>query len=90
MFTLTILYLLMFSQPVGYRVILMCLFWGEGQRAVKVGGGVYYLWYSIWFWGQDIIWDIVLSPAPVALFIYFIFFSFCFLYVTYFIFLCTY
>ena len=39
MFTLTILYLLMFSQPVGYRVILMCLFWGEGQRAVKVWGG---------------------------------------------------
>ena len=27
--------------------------------------------YSIWFLGQGIKWDIVLSPAPVAAFIYF-------------------
>ena len=31
----------------------------------------HYLWfYSIWFLGQDVSWDIVLSPAPVAILIY--------------------
>ena len=44
---------------------------GGGQAAVKVWG-VCYLWYSIWFLGQDINWYIALSPAPVAIFIYFI------------------
>ena len=33
--------------------------------------GFHYLWfYSIWFLGQDISWDNVLSPSPVAIFIY--------------------
>ena len=33
--------------------------------------GFLYLWfYSIWFLGQDISWDNVLSPSPVAIFIY--------------------
>ena len=64
---------------------------GGGQTAVKVGGvGVCYLWYSIWFLGQDINWYIALSPAPVAIFIYFILLYFVFLYGTYFIFLCSY
>ena len=35
------------------------------------GGGNPLLWfYSIWLSGQDINWDIVLSPAPVAIFVY--------------------
>ena len=65
---------------------------GGGQTAVKVGGGggVCYLWYSIWLLGQDINWYIALSPAPVAIFIYFILLYFVFLYLTYFIFLCSY
>ena len=37
----------------------------------------YYISYSIWFLGQDINWDIVLSPAPAVLFIYFILLFFC-------------
>ena len=36
------------------------------------GGGVCYLWYSIWFLGQDVNWDIVLSPAPVAVLSFFL------------------
>lgn len=33
--------------------------------------GFYYLcFYSIWFLGQDNSWDNVLSPSPVAIFIY--------------------
>ena len=50
---------------------------------VKVGGGrlrleviyvffIIIIYYFIWFLGQDINWDIVLFPAPVAIFIYFI------------------
>ena len=50
----------------------MCLFMGKGVKGGEgsVGGGCY-LWYSIWFLGQDINWDIVLSPAPVAIFNFF-------------------
>ena len=55
-----------------------------------VGGGVCYLWYPIWFVGQDINWYIALSPTPVAILIYFILLHFVFLYLTYFIFLCAY
>ena len=34
-------------------------------------GGFHYLWfYSIWFLGQDISWDNILSPALVAIFTY--------------------
>ena len=49
---------------------------GGGSSGVpfNVGAGAvgfHYLWfYSIWFLGQDISWDNVLSPAPVAIFIY--------------------
>ena len=47
---------------------------GEGGSGVpfNVGAvGFHYLWfYSIWFLGQDISWDNVLSPSPVAIFIY--------------------
>lgn len=32
----------MSSQPVGYRVVLICLFIGRGSEAVKVGGSVIY------------------------------------------------
>ena len=49
---------------------------GGGSSGVpfNVGAGAvgfHYLWfYSIWFLGQDISWDNVLSPSPVAIFIY--------------------
>ena len=59
----------------------MRLFTGRGA---KVGRGSSYLWYSIWFLGQDIYWHMVLSLASVAIFIYFILLSFVFLYLTYF------
>ena len=32
----------MSSQPVGYRVVLICLFIGRGSEAAKVGGSVIY------------------------------------------------
>ena len=37
------------------------------------GGGVRYLWIYFICLGQDINWGIVLSPAPVAILILFIF-----------------
>ena len=40
-YTRTILNL-MSSQPVGYRVVRICLFIGRGSEAVKVGGSVIY------------------------------------------------
>ena len=42
------------------------------------GGGVRYLWICFICLGQDINWDIVLSPAPVGILILFIFFYFSF------------
>ena len=55
----------MSSQTVQYRVILMCLFMGMGgKRRLRLGGGVWggglvcYLWYAIWFLGQDITWTL--------------------------------
>ena len=56
--------------------------YGEGDKgSLRIGGGggggggVRYLWfYSIWFLAQDINWDIVLSPAPVVIFIYLFFY----------------
>ena len=50
----------------------MRLFMGKLAKVVEVGG-LRYLWYFIWFLGEDINWDIVLSPAPVAIFILFCF-----------------
>ena len=43
----------------------MCLLMRKGAKG---GGGVRYLWICL---GQDINWDIVLSPAPVAILIFF-------------------
>ena len=47
---------------------------GSSGVSFNVGAGAvgfHYLWfYSIWFLGQDISWDNVLSPSPVAIFIY--------------------
>ena len=80
MFTLTILYLLMFSQPVGYRVILMCLFWGEGQRAVKVGGGGGSIIYGIPFGFGGKISSGTLSCLLLQLHYLFISFSFLFVF----------
>ena len=53
--------------------------YGEGGKgSLRIGGGGgggrYLRFYSIWFLAQDINWDIVLSPAPVAIFIYLFFY----------------
>ena len=63
----------MFRRP--KKVLCFC---GGGQNVVKVvgeggGGGsvILFYYYSIRFLGQDINWDIILSSAPVAIFIYF-------------------
>ena len=45
---------------------------GKGARGGQIGMGVLYLWIYFIYLGQDINWDIVLSPAPVAIFILFI------------------
>ena len=76
----------MSSQPVGYRVVLICLFIGRGSEAVKVGGSVI---YGIPFdsWGKistGTLSAVSCSISDVYLFYYI------FLYLTYFIFLCTY
>ena len=73
----------MSSQPVGYRVVLICLFIGRGSEAVKVGGSVI---YGIPFdsWSKMGHCPVSCSISDVYLFYYI------FLYLTYFIFLCTY
>ena len=51
----------------------MSVYGERGKGRLRLGGGVFCnLWYSIWFLGQDINWDIVLSPAPVAMFNFFL------------------
>ena len=50
---------------------------GGGQRMVKLSGALLFMFF-IWFLGQDINLDIVLSLAPVEILIYFILFYFIF------------
>ena len=70
----------MFSQPVEYRVIFMCLLMGKGAKdGLDWDEGVHYLWIYFICLGQDINWDIVLSPAPVAILILFVFILFHFI-----------
>ena len=53
---------------------------GEGGKGwSRLGWGVRYLWICFICLGQDISWDIVLSPAPVAILISFILILFHFL-----------
>ena len=58
----------------------MCLLMGEGANGGLDwdggGGGVRYLWICFICLGQDINWDVVLSPAAVAILILFIFILF--------------
>ena len=64
---------------------------GEGGKGwSRLGWGVHYLWIYFIYLGQDINWDIVLSPTPVEililfiyLFIYFILFYFISFHFTY-------
>ena len=57
----------------------VCPFMGGGQRMVKLWGALLYIFmFFIWFLGQDINLDVVLSLAPVAILIYFILFYFIF------------
>ena len=52
----------------GGRTILLWLrLWVGGEG----GSVIVYYYYSSRFLGQDINWDIILSSAPVAIFIYF-------------------
>ena len=53
----------------------VCPFMGGGQRMVKLWGALLFMFF-IWFLGQDINLDVVLSLAPVAILIYFILFYF--------------
>ena len=55
----------------------VCPFMGGGQRMVKLWGALLFMFF-IWFLGQDINLDIVLSLAPVEILIYFILFYFIF------------
>ena len=55
----------------------VCPFMGGGQRMVKLSGALLFMFF-IWFLGQDINLDIVLSLAPVEILIYFILFYFIF------------
>ena len=55
----------------------VCPFMGGGQRMVKLWGALLFMFF-IWFLGQDIKLDVVLSLASVAILIYFILFYFIF------------
>ena len=64
----------------------MCLLMGKGAKGgLGWDGGrrVRYLWIHFICLGQDINWDIVLSPAPVAILILFIFILFYFILLIY-------
>ena len=55
----------------------VCPFVGGGQTMVKLWGALLFMFF-IWFLGQDINLDIVLSLAPVAILIYLVLFYFIF------------